>query len=173
MLHLTGTATGGTGHGGAPLLRPGSPAAFTLFPPGNRDLPGSSEAYILKLARELHLQIRPPAGGVGIARTPSAEEGLENISEDIPEGAPSGTAEATEGIPLILSHETELIVLGLLLGIAQNFVGLAYLLEAPLGVLISRIGIGVVLANELAVGPLDLLRTGASGELKDFVIITL
>jgi hypothetical protein len=145
----------------------------TLFPPGDGDLSKGSETDVFELAGELHFQIRPPAGGIGISGTPSAEEGFENISEHIPEGASSRTAEAPEGISLALSHETELIVLGLLLGVAENLVGLAYLLETLLRLGISRIGVGVVFTDELAVGPLDLLHPGASGNFENFVIISL
>jgi hypothetical protein len=173
VLHLAGTAAGGAGYRGTPLLRPGTATAMALFPPGDGDLTRSSETDILKLAGEFHLKIRPPTGSIGVPGTPSAKEGLEDISEDIPKGTPSGTAETTEGVPLLFSHETELIVLSLFLRITQNFVGFAYLLETLLRILISRIGIGMILTDELAVGSLNLLRSGVTGDFKDFVIITL
>jgi len=164
VLHLTSTAAGGAGYGRASGLRSGSSAPLTLLPSGNRNFPGSPETDIFEFAGKLHFKVRPATGSVGIARTPPAEEAVENISEDIPEGTSSGTSEAPERISLTFPHEAELIVLGLLLGITQDFVSFAHFLETFLRILIPRISVGMILTNQFAVGPFYFIRSGAPGD---------
>jgi hypothetical protein len=68
---------------------------------------------------------------------------------------------------------TKLLVAAALLGVAQDVVGLADLFELPLGRLIARVDIGVVLPRQLPVGPLDLLLRGTPAQAQDVIVVPL
>ena len=95
---------------------------------------------------------RPRAGACrGAAAAP--EDGREDVAEVGGEAAaaePRAAAEAGE-------HAAGVVLLALL-GVRERVVGLLDLLEALLGLRVVLVAVGVVLARQLAVGALDLVR---------------
>ena len=83
-------------------------------------------------------------------------EAAESAATEAAAGEPSretvsAAAELTAG-----EHGTGLVVLLTLVGVGEHAVGFRHPLEAFFGFLVSRIGIGMQLASELAVSLLDL-----------------
>src|ERR1017187_439275 len=79
----------------------------------------------------------------------------------------AGAGKAVVGI------ETELVVHGTLLGVAQYVVGFLDVFEALLGGLVTRVEVGMVLAGELAIGLADFLRIGFARYAQRFVVVVL
>jgi hypothetical protein len=71
---------------------------------------------------------------------------------------------------LALAIRAELVVRGTLLGVLERLVRLGHLLELLLGVLLLG-DVRMVLARELAVGRLDLVRARLALEPEDAVIV--
>ena len=65
----------------------------------------------------------------------------------------------------------ELVVLLALVGVADDLVGLVYLLELGLGVLVVGIDVGMEFAGELAVGAFDLRIARLAVNAKRFVVV--
>ena len=97
--------------------------------------------------REAHV---PPAAGTGRA---TAEEPAEQVLEA---GAAVRAARREAGPTA--GHRPDGVVLLALLGVGQHGVGLADLLEPPLGVPVTGVGVRVVLPGELAVRLLHVVR---------------
>jgi hypothetical protein len=81
-----------------------------------------------------------------------------------PAGATRTAAGAEPAEAAGLHEPADFVVLLLLLGVAEHRIGLGYLLEAFLGIVVAGVGVGVVLLGELAIGALDLLGGPASFE---------
>jgi hypothetical protein len=71
----------------------------------------------------------------------------------------------------VLPVGTEGIVCLSLLRVAEDRVGLVYLLEALLGILIVRVNIGMMFARELAISLFDLLFARALIDAKNLVVV--
>ena len=69
---------------------------------------------------------------------------------------------ASLAAPAPARHRAEAVVLGALVGIGQDGVGLVDLLEALLGLLVAGVPVGVVLQRELAEGLLELGLAGVA-----------
>src|SRR5271157_3833380 len=124
------------------------------------------------LKSDLHVvaEIVAPLG-LGHVGSAAAEEvfedppAAENLAEDLewivePPGAISARPAVEGGVAV-------LIVEGALLGIAQDFIGLAEFFELLLSRLVPRVLIRVILNCELAVGLFNLLRFGLSRYAED------
>ena len=72
--------------------------------------------------------------------------------------APAAAAAGRERPEAAAGRRAQLVVLLALLGVADDVVGLGDRLEAVLGGLVARVGVGVVRTGELAVGLLDVGR---------------
>jgi hypothetical protein len=57
--------------------------------------------------------------------------------------------------------------------VTEHLVGFVDLLEAGLGLRIIGVSVGVVLQRQLAIGALELLRTGTLAHAEDFVVVPL
>ena len=66
---------------------------------------------------------------------------------------------------------TEAVVLVALLLVAENVIGALNLLEPGLGLLVTRVAVGVILPRQLAVGFLDVLVGGIAFYAKDVVVV--
>src|SRR5690606_12629214 len=116
------------------------------------------------------------------AAAAGAEAGLtEQALEEIAEGAGAGRTGAAEMKMLLpvrrrpelltsLPIRAERVVRGPLLGVAQDLVGLADLLEALLGVRLLA-DVRVILARKAAVGALDLVLRRVPGDAHDLVVV--
>ena len=69
------------------------------------------------------------------------------------------------------THGAEAVVVGALVGVGQDGVRLADLLEALLGLLVAGVAVGVVGAGEVAVGLLQLRVVGVPGDAEDAVVV--
>src|ERR1035437_1697552 len=96
---------------------------------------------------------------------------------EIEVGAALPTTSRGSGSPgagkAVFRVETELVVHGTLLGVAQYVVGFLHVLEAILGRLVTWVEVGVVFAGELAIGLADFLRIGFAGYAQRFVVVVL
>ncbi len=68
---------------------------------------------------------------------------------------------------------TVAVVGGALVGVGENLVGLAALLELLLGLGIVRVAVGVELHGELAIRGLDLAVGGGAFDTQDLVVVGL
>ena len=124
------------------------------------------------------------AGGVGVgpaAAKSAAETAAEQIAEDVAqihaaktaaEAAPKAAGTLTGAIAGVYPGEAELVVPGALLFIAEDLVGLVYLLELLLGFLVAGVQVGVVFFRLFAVGAFDLILRSALGNAQHLVIIS-
>src|SRR5204862_296502 len=114
-----------------------------------------------------HLEVarRPAAGAAGAA---------EEVGQDVAEaaGERSGVEAAEAARPTGRRERPRpAVVLLALLGVGEDVVGLGDLLEALLGPLVARVAVGVVLARELAVGLLDLIRRRVLRHTERLVVV--
>jgi hypothetical protein len=65
----------------------------------------------------------------------------------------------------------EAVVLGPLLLVAEDVIGILHFLEAALGLLVAGIAVGMIFAGQLAVGLLDLVVCGVALDAQDVVVI--
>src|SRR5690606_28800209 len=106
---------------------------------------------------------------------PPAHELAEQVVEDVGHGGGEVRPEAT-GRPSSTTVEgrmAELVVGGALLRISKSFVSLSDFLEAPLGVLVPRVEVGMAFLGQSPEGSLQLLFSRVSGYAKNLVIVAL
>src|SRR5690606_23876368 len=132
-----------------PPLGPGTPGAATAPPPAEQVAQHVAD---------------PPAG-------PREVAGVEG------EGAAAGPAESTGAARPAESthgpHGPGFVVLLALIGVTYDLVGRGDLLEALLGCCVTRVGVGVVLPRQLAIGAGDLLGVGRRRDTEDRVVVLL
>src|SRR5271165_537206 len=110
----------------------------------------------------------------------TAEQAGEKIAEAIEVREPlaarmSETLRPIRGRAKLLTGPvvaSQLIIGRALLGIAQHLIGFLNLFEAVLGVLLLA-DVRMILASQLAIGALDLVRIGPTGHAESFVIILI
>ena len=157
--------------GGAGALTGGA-----VFDALGGDLLLTAEGGLLEGQLQLGQHIFAPAGGVlpGALTAAAAEE----LSEDVPQvpeipkaaEAPAVTA-AAGGEVGVYSGKAELVVLGLLVRVGEDLVGLADLLELFLGFLIAGVAVRMVLHRTLAVGLFDILGAGVLADAQHLIVI--
>src|SRR5438093_2241244 len=131
---------------------------------GNPDLGLDAGGRVLQRQLQLVLEIfatrraRPTS-----AARAATEEVVEDILEEAAEAA-GVEADAT-------GYRAEPVVLRSLVGIRQDRVRLAGLLEAVLGVLVPRIAVGMVLHRQLTGGLLDLGGARRARDAADLVVV--
>ena len=127
--------------------------------------------------RDLRLEVGAAFGARAPARGAAATCGAaEEVGQDVAHrgGVEVEVAEAAEAAARAGAGGEGpgcAVVLLALLGVAEHVVSLGDLLEARLGVLVVGVGVGVVLARELAVGLLDLLRRGLLVDAERLVVV--
>jgi hypothetical protein len=100
------------------------------------------------------------------------------VSEDVlhrhaaAETAETAVAAGTSAEALRTHRMAELVILGSLVGIAQHIVSLGRFLEFLLGLLVTRILVGVILDGLLAVGFLYFICRGVLRNAKHFIVIS-
>ena len=126
---------------------------------------GDAKHRFLELEGEIFAQVGTALCARTLASALPAEHiaKIEQVAEDVVEivehrGVESAIAARAAGN----SGVSEAVVAGALLGVGENRVGFAALLEALLGRGILGIAVGMVLQCELAVGALDLLVVGGT-----------
>src|SRR5262245_31760434 len=108
--------------------------------------------------------VAAPRPRPAIAATPTEEaEALEEVLDD--------GAEADIGPSADAGRRPEAVVVGALVGIGQDRVRLADLLEALLGFLVAGIAIGMVRPREVAVGFLQLAVVGVTADAENRVVV--
>src|SRR3954469_14831744 len=151
--------------GGGARLGAGAAAGVAPRLLGNADGHLGAGHRLRKAERDLGLEVAPRDGLAGGAAAPP-EERTEDVADVGGETATraaeaAGGAEAGEGAARV--------VLAPLLRVGQNVIGLLDLLEALLGSSVPGVAIGMVLADELAVGLLDVLCRGLAVDAEDLV----
>src|SRR6185369_13350610 len=154
--HLALAAAGAAGLRRRPLLLAGAAAGLAALVAGNLELGLHSPRRLFERYLEPVLEILTPPRTPAPAVPSASEEALEEIFED---GAEARLARSAG-----TRHRAEAVVLGPLVGIGENGVGLADLLEALLGVAVPRVPVGMVLAGE---GAVRLLQHGVVGIASD------
>ena len=149
-------------------------AAFAEFAAAHGDVLLHAKGGVLKGDAQVLAQVVAAHGARASTAAPSAAKHVskaEDVAEDVAEvhllEAALRGAGATGGEGVVAVT----VVGGALLGIAQDAVGLAALLEALLGGFVAGIAVGVVLQGKLAVGTLDLDIARGAADAEDFVII--
>ena len=104
----------------------------------------------------------------GARAAPAAAAGEEVLEDVLEQGAEPRLAEPGTGA---WRGRAEAVEVGALVGVGEDGVGLAELLEAALGVLVPRVAVRMVLHRELAVGLLDLRVAGAARDAEDLVVV--
>jgi hypothetical protein len=140
---------------------------------------------LLKIQRDAHADIGALARRVGVgaaAAAESAEAAAEDIAEQIAQihapAAGKSVEPAAEAAALaravggVHAGKAELIVLGALVGIAEDLVGLVDLLEFFLGFLVAGVIVRVILQGQLAVRLFDLLGAGALGDAQHLIVVS-
>jgi len=144
----------------------------------NLDLLVHAEGRFLE--RDLHVvtQIGPALASLAIRRGAAAEKRFEDSArssasaEDFPKNIERiMEATAAAGCALSESGMPEAIVGRALIGIHQDIVGFAQLLELLFGLRVARIFVGVKLDRELAVGAFHFLLRRRPRHGQDFVIV--
>ncbi|MPM37854.1 hypothetical protein SDC9_84473 [bioreactor metagenome] len=141
---------------------------------------------LVEVDRHVALDIGPPAraaaGRPADAATAPTEQATEQVGEVT--GAGGGVAEQVvdvrRGLPLAAvepeaapEQAALLVVLLALLGVRQDVVGLRDGLEPLRLVGVARVGVGVVLARQLAEGLLDVVLGGVLRDAQDLVVVLL
>ena len=99
----------------------------------------------------------------------AAEEGTENVPHVEAAKAAAGSSCPEVGIH---AGEAELVVLGPLVLVGEDLIGLVDLLEAGLGLLIPGVQVRVVLLGQLPVCFLQFIVRSALFDAQDFIIVS-
>ena len=132
-----------------------------------RDLLGGTERGVLQGDVDGHLLVLAATHPGSRARSGCAEAAAEHGLEDIGESAEAGARTRATAAQRV--GATNVVHLALL-GIRERLVGDGQLLESFLGVG-SRV-VGVELTRELAVGLLNLVLAGVTGDTENLVVVS-
>ena len=148
----------------APRRGPGG-APKPPKPPPPRDGPAPPWPNIAEQVLEVGLAGAAAGGGVADVARPGACALAEQAAEEVLEAGRAAAATGAAGgeAGAAVAHRADGVVLLALLGVGQDRVGLADLLEPLLGRGVPRLGVGVERARELAVGLLDRRGVGVVG----------
>src|SRR5690606_11673327 len=114
------------------------------------------------------LEIDAARAAGGEAHVLGAAATAEHLGEDVLEAA-TGAAGTAGGEARAAAHRADRVVLLALLGVGEDRVGLADVLELLLRRFVTRLGVRVPLARELAVGLLQRLLVDVLGDAEDRV----
>ena len=179
--HIAAAAAVGAGLGAG---APGRAAALAIgagCTPGNADGLGAAVHRLHKAQGQRHTHVRALAGAIGVAAAAGTAEPAKTAAEDVAEDIAQIHAAAKAAEPAALAcaivgvhtGKAKLVVLGLLFGVGEHFIGLVGLLELLLCLFVARIQIRVVLFGYLAVSLFDLILRGALGNAQHLVVIAL
>ena len=148
------------------LLAIGGASAAAIvagFGAADFDFSFDAEDRLFELELHIELQVSTSLLTRGAAVAPSHIEHLaEEVAEDVVEVATLEGAAAAEATRTVDAGMTVTVIGGALVGVRENLVGLAALLELLLGLRIVRVAVGVELHGELAIRGLDFaIRGGA------------
>ena len=175
-LLLAGAVAAGTGLD-LPVGRTGAMTGGTVLNSGGGDLLFAAEGRLLKGQLQPGHDILAPAGGI-LAGAPGGCSAAEEITEDVPEATKvsEAAAEATGpgvGVKVgVHTGEAVGIVPGPLVGVGQDLVGLAYLLELLLGGFIAGVPVRMVFHCQLPVSLFDIIGTGAFVNAQHLIIVS-
>ena len=156
------------GRGARPGARPVAGGTGSGHRHGDRDLRALHR--LVERDVDLGLQVTATLGPVRPAAT-RGSTGPEQVGQDVADPPEPAAARAgPEGARIEAAEDPAAGVVSLaLLRVGQDVVGLLDLLEALLGRLVTGVAVGVVLARELPVGLLDLVRRGLLVDPEDLV----
>ena len=167
---------------GGPCLEVGAPARSwrgTKAPIALLTLPtGIRAALLSEHATEQVLDVRLPGATAAGARveadvaTAATCAAAEEVAEDVLEAGAAALGTGGEAGATV-AHRADRVVLLALVGVGQDGIGLADLLEALLGRFVPRLLVRVQRAGKLAVGLLDRARVGVGGDAEDRVEVLL
>ena len=134
-------------------------AVLALLRTGELDLLLAAKGSLFKGDGQVGPQALPPLGGVGpllaaeaAPAKAAAEEGPEQIAQvDVPHVEPAA-AKATGAEVGVHPRVTELVILGPLVLVRQDLIGLVHLFELGLGLFVSGVHVRVIFLGQLAVG---------------------
>ena len=107
-----------------------------------------------------------PAAAAAPAERAAAEEGVEDVAEA------AAAAERVAGAAAVHALGPEACRSAApLLGVGQHLVGVGDLLEPGLGLGVAGVGVGVQLAGQAPVGPLDLVGRGVAADAEQLVVV--
>ncbi len=86
--------------------------------------------------------------------------------------APVEVAGCAALLPLAVGL-AQLVVAGALGGVAQHLVGFVDLFKVVLGLLVTRVAVGVIFHGQLAVHLFDLVRRGAARDAEDLIVVAI
>src|SRR5690606_18803307 len=183
VAHLTGPMAFGTRLDGRARFGTVAVATGTHLHPGHLDGFLRAKRGLPKLHLDLHLQVPAPRGAPG-PLAGAAGKHLEDLREEIAEGikAPRATeaagakgakAPGTGAPGPVKGRVSKAVVLLPGLGVAQDAIGLANLLELFLGLGIVFVHVGMVLARQPPERPLDLLLRRVPADPQHLVVIPL
>ena len=135
---------------------------------------GSRRAAEALLERNFEIipQIAAAARPV-LAAPAAAHKFAEHLVEDIGEAAGKAEIAGSSRTALLKCSMTEAIVGGTPLIVLQDVIRLIDTFEFAFRIFITRIAVGVILHRELAVGSLQVVGAGGSGDAEDLVKILL
>ena len=161
-------AGGGSASGGAAA----AVACVAGFAAAQLDLGLGAEDRGFKVHRQVEAEIVAALLTAGTALLAAhIEHFAEKVAEEVADV--DATAEGRAAKALTGCGVAVAVVVGALVGVAENLIRLAGLLETLLGGMIAGVEVRVMLTRHLAVGALQLLVAGAAGDAEYFVIVLL
>src|SRR5262249_20513733 len=188
---LAGAVAGGPPPGYGPRLCPGAVAGRARSLTGQPQRHRGAVDGVVERQRGLGLDVRPAARArLGASASPAAEHPAQQVAEPAAGGGGGAVASAAERVAQVELEAARaalprwpeasapeqgagVVVLLALLSVGQDVVRLGDLLEPLLRLGVALVGVGVVLAGELPVRLLDLVRGRGLGDVKSLVIVLL
>ena len=137
----------------------------------------AAEGRLRKLDGKARADALAALRGVGIAPSAAAEAAAEEAAENVAEvaeveAALAAVAALTRAVVRVDAREAELVILGLLLGVRENLVGLVDLLELLLGLLVTGVHVRVVFAGQLFICSFNLVLGRVLAHAENLIIIS-
>ena len=174
--HLAAALAVGADLGGGPRGAAGAVAFGALFHLADGDVLLAAEGGLLEADVHGNAEVLAPARGVGVGpRGAAAEaEAAEQVAEDVAEVSESAEAieAATEAGVGIEGRMAVLVILGPLVLIGEDLIGLVDLLEALLGGLVAGMEVRMVLLGKLSVCFFYLIGACALLDAEHLIVIS-
>ena len=178
-LHLAAAAAVGADLRRGPRLAAAALAGSALLAALHGHVLLAAEGRLLERHGHAGADALAPLGRVGVTALLAAKAAAEKAAEDIAQIAEvkaartairaAACARAVAGVD---AREAELVILGPLLGVRENLVGLVDLLELLLGLLVTGVHVRVVLSGQLFICFFDLVLRCALADAEDLIIIS-